>query len=80
MQKKTAQMRERQARNKDKGVAAQVLMVVDVNGRRGIVSSDGQNAVWRSSFDECWRVYINREMRLAKQEAEGKIEAINATG
>ena len=78
MHKKTAQMRERQARTKDKGVAAQVIMVVDIDGRRGIVSPDGQNVVWRSSFDECWRIYIQRERRLAKEQAEEKIEASHA--
>ncbi len=66
----------------NRGIAAAVVMAIDVDGRRGIFSSDGQNAVWAASFEECWARYIRRETKLAKAQAAEKeatvIESDNA--
>ncbi len=58
------QLKERRSRRKETGVAAQVIMAVDTDGRRGVISTDGTNAAWHATFDGAWRQYLNREYKL----------------
>ena len=64
MATKAQQLRERRAKIKERGVAAQVIMAIDIDGRRGIVSQDGTNSAWAATFDGAWRQYLNREYKL----------------
>lgn len=59
---------------KQRGVAAHVIMAIDVDGRRGIISDDGQNVAFCATFDEAWKQYYSKELRLAREQAGEKIK------
>ena len=63
--RKARRATERRKNNTNRGVAAAVVMGVDADGSRFIMSPQGDNQSFAETFDSAWKIYIAREKRSA---------------